>query len=79
MKKPQSLSTIWQNIAMAVVTLSLILAVLGYEPATRMWIEGWDGIVAYLGVGVGIKMVQRSTEKYIDKKYGSPDRGVVGD
>jgi len=75
----KSLSTIWQNVTMALVSASFIAATLGYEPAVRMWIDGWDGIIAFLGIGVGLKMAQRSTERYIDRKYGSPDRGIVGD
>ena len=74
-----SMSNFWQNITMTVVTLSFVSATVGYGPSKDFWVEGWEGIMAFLAVGVGMKMVQRSSDNYIDKKYGSPGRGIEGD
>lgn len=73
-----SLSTLWQNTTMGIVSTSFILATAGYEPAYDLWINGWEGIMAFLGLGVGMKMAQRSTEKYIEEKYKSPSRDIEG-
>ena len=71
-------SKIWQNTTMALVCASFIAAHFGNEYAMRLWLEGWEAIGMFLGLGVGMKMVKDQVEKNSARKYrniDNPDGG----
>ncbi len=37
---------------------SFVWANLGHEGALRLWIEGWDTLLVYLGLGLGLSWVK---------------------
>jgi len=71
-------SKLWQNTTMALVCISFIMALMGKEPALRLWLEGWEAIGMFLGLGVGMKMVKDQVDKNAQRKYSrvdNPDGG----
>lgn len=72
-------SKVWQNVTMALVCGSFVAAHFGNESAVQMWLEGWEGISMFLGLGVGMKMVKDQVEKNNVRKYkrvvDNPDGG----
>ena len=56
-------SKVWQNVTMGLVCGSFIAAHFGNQYAMQMWLEGWEGISMFLGLGVGMKMVKDQVDK----------------
>lgn len=44
----------------------------------HLWENGAEGIAVLLGLGVGMKFVQRPVERWIDRKYGNDDISTGG-
>ena len=73
------ISDLWQSATMLVVLWSFIMANLGNVNAAHLWENGAEGIAILLGLGVGMKFAQRTSERYIDKRYGNSDIGTIGE
>ena len=63
-------SVVWQNIVAVLVSASFVAANMGYGQALRLWENGATAILVYFGLGVGMKMGQRSFDNLVASKYG---------
>ncbi len=64
-------SAIWQNIVAVLVCGSFVAANVGYGSALRLWENGASAILVFFGLGVGMKMGQRSFDNLVANKYAA--------
>lgn len=65
------MSNVMQTLTMLAVLGSFTMANFNYPGAVALWTTGGESIGLLIAFGVGLKMAQRATERYIDKKYGT--------
>ena len=71
-------ATFWRNLTSALVSASFVAANVGYGKALELWSNGAEGILIFLGIGIGGKWINDRIEGYVNRKYGNPQENENG-
>jgi hypothetical protein len=62
----------------ASVVWSFVQANLGAPGALRLWLEGWEGILVYMSVGLGLSWAKDLIQNHVDARVAQQVPGAEG-